>query len=97
MRGHGIYVSESSPLFLRLNLRNSSFAFCHVFELRKLGQQPTRHSNVNSLQVHKFPSNRLEMSMSLPFTKPHIEDYPRRVRVLFAGVYIVDTKKVKLV
>ncbi|KAF9813517.1 hypothetical protein IEO21_05554 [Rhodonia placenta] len=35
--------------------------------------------------------------MAPPFTQPHIETLPRRVRVLFAGQYIVDTRKAKLV
>ncbi|KAH7926101.1 DUF427-domain-containing protein [Leucogyrophana mollusca] len=32
-----------------------------------------------------------------PFGKPYIESSPRRVRVLFGGKYIVDTKQAKLV
>ncbi|KAF5337939.1 hypothetical protein D9758_013085 [Tetrapyrgos nigripes] len=35
--------------------------------------------------------------MAPPFTKPHVEDSPRRVRVLFGGKVIVDTRKAKLV
>ncbi|GBE88016.1 hypothetical protein BKA93DRAFT_827453 [Sparassis latifolia] len=35
--------------------------------------------------------------MSPPFTKPHIESSPKRIRVLFAGQYIVDTRQAKLV
>ncbi|KAI6129004.1 hypothetical protein EDD16DRAFT_1546676 [Pisolithus croceorrhizus] len=36
-------------------------------------------------------------TMTMPFTKPHIEDRGRRVRVLFNGRFIVDTNKAKLV
>lgn len=35
--------------------------------------------------------------MTPPFTKPHIEDRGRRVRVLFNGKFIIDTHKAKLV
>ncbi|THV07289.1 DUF427-domain-containing protein [Dendrothele bispora CBS 962.96] len=35
--------------------------------------------------------------MAPPFTQPHVEDSPRRIRVLFGGRIIVDTRKAKLV
>ncbi|CCM04246.1 uncharacterized protein FIBRA_06413 [Fibroporia radiculosa] len=35
--------------------------------------------------------------MAPPFTQPHIEPSPRRIRILFAGTYIVDTQRSKLV
>ncbi|KAJ7455320.1 hypothetical protein B0H11DRAFT_1739769 [Mycena galericulata] len=35
--------------------------------------------------------------MAPPFTEVHIEDSPRRIRVLFGAVFIVDTTKAKLV
>ncbi|KDQ59334.1 hypothetical protein JAAARDRAFT_128260 [Jaapia argillacea MUCL 33604] len=35
--------------------------------------------------------------MAPPFTEPHIEPSPRRVRVLFGGVYVVDTTDAKYV
>jgi len=35
--------------------------------------------------------------MAPPFTKPHVEPSLKRVRVLFGGQWIVDTKKAKLV
>ncbi|KZT02590.1 DUF427-domain-containing protein [Laetiporus sulphureus 93-53] len=35
--------------------------------------------------------------MAPPFTQPHIETSPKRVRVLFGGKYIVDTSEAKLV
>ena len=35
--------------------------------------------------------------MAPPFNKPHIEPSPKRVRVLFGGKWIVDTKAAKLV
>ncbi|CAL1716478.1 unnamed protein product [Somion occarium] len=35
--------------------------------------------------------------MAPPFSKPHIEHSPKRVRVLFAGNYIVDTLQARLV
>ena len=35
--------------------------------------------------------------MAPPFSKPHIEDCKKRIRVLFAGTIIVDTKQAKLV
>ncbi|KAJ7761924.1 hypothetical protein DFH07DRAFT_814558 [Mycena maculata] len=35
--------------------------------------------------------------MAPPFTDAHIEDSPKRIRVLFGGVLIVDTTKAKLV
>ncbi|EMD31338.1 hypothetical protein CERSUDRAFT_109509 [Gelatoporia subvermispora B] len=35
--------------------------------------------------------------MAPPFTKPHIEDAQKRVRVLFNGKWLVDTTKAKLV
>ncbi|KAJ6507985.1 hypothetical protein C8R47DRAFT_1315412 [Mycena vitilis] len=35
--------------------------------------------------------------MAPPFTEPHIEDSPKRVRVLFGGKLVVDTTKAKLV
>lgn len=36
-------------------------------------------------------------AMAPPFTKPHIEDAQKRVRVLFNGKWLVDTTKAKLV
>lgn len=39
----------------------------------------------------------LKSTMTMPFTKPHIEDRGRRVRVLFNGRFIVDTVNAKLV
>ncbi|KAJ7285139.1 DUF427-domain-containing protein [Mycena rebaudengoi] len=35
--------------------------------------------------------------MAPPFTESHIEDSPRRIRVLFGGKFVVDTVKAKLV
>ncbi|KAF7312451.1 hypothetical protein MIND_00258600 [Mycena indigotica] len=35
--------------------------------------------------------------MAPPFTEARIEDSLKRIRVLFAGVYIIDTRKAKLV
>ncbi|TFY67689.1 hypothetical protein EVJ58_g1442 [Rhodofomes roseus] len=35
--------------------------------------------------------------MAPPFSQPHIEPSPKRVRVLFGGKYVVDTKQAKLV
>jgi uncharacterized protein (DUF427 family) len=35
--------------------------------------------------------------MAPPFTDAHIEDSPKRIRVLFGGQFIVDTQKAKLV
>ncbi|KDQ59304.1 hypothetical protein JAAARDRAFT_34040 [Jaapia argillacea MUCL 33604] len=35
--------------------------------------------------------------MAPPFTQPHVESSPKRVRVLFGGTYIVDTTNAKLV
>ncbi|KAJ6576667.1 hypothetical protein DFH09DRAFT_1149963 [Mycena vulgaris] len=35
--------------------------------------------------------------MAPPFTEAHIEDSPKRIRVLFGGVFVVDTRKAKLV
>jgi len=36
-------------------------------------------------------------TMAPPFTQPHVEQALKRVRVLFGGEWIVDTKKAKLV
>ncbi|KAK7463467.1 hypothetical protein VKT23_006817 [Stygiomarasmius scandens] len=35
--------------------------------------------------------------MAPPFTKPHVEISPRRIRVLYGGKFIVDTRKARLV
>ncbi|KAJ7364192.1 hypothetical protein DFH08DRAFT_838555 [Mycena albidolilacea] len=35
--------------------------------------------------------------MAPPFTDAHIEDSPKRIRVLFGGEFVVDTRKAKLV
>lgn len=36
-------------------------------------------------------------TMAPPFSQPHIEPSPKRVRVLFGGKYVVDTTQAKLV
>ncbi|KAJ6623948.1 DUF427-domain-containing protein [Mycena sp. CBHHK59/15] len=35
--------------------------------------------------------------MAPPFTESHIEDSPKRIRVLFGGTFVVDSRKAKLV